>query len=226
MPMIRALRLLNAIEAGTTTGAQLETLLSSDPGRAAEFGVLCGIRAQVRRMLAAATTMTAIFGSSTATGVFAGNPTSLLLAVQDATYGLMLVSSTAAKMGIFNSDSALSALASSPTALSLFRTSSQYVVRTSNVVGPTAITSPSAPVVGGSYIVLGFSSSNAQLAQTITLATLRAGSNVSPTVAADNLGSSGTAGAYYPRAIPLVSPFTATMSIARTWNYGMLRCDV
>ena len=48
MPMVRAMRLLNAIEAGTTTGEQLQTLLTADPGRLAEFHVLVTIPRQSR----------------------------------------------------------------------------------------------------------------------------------------------------------------------------------
>ncbi len=59
MPMIRAIRMLNAIEAGTTTGAQLQALLA-DPGRLAEFSVLCAMRGQAYRMASAVTTMNAI----------------------------------------------------------------------------------------------------------------------------------------------------------------------
>lgn len=224
MPMIRAMRLLNAIEAGTTSGSQLETLLSSDPGRAAEFSVLCGIRAQVRRMLSAPTTMAAIFGSSKAAGVFAANPTSMLLAAQDATHGPTMVGSVAAKMAIFNSDNALSALASSPAALSLFRTSSQYVVRSIPNAG-ASVMSP-APVAAGSYILLGASSTNASAVQTMTVSTLREGAVMSNVITPDGTVNTGTTALYYPRAIPLVAPFFGTQAAARAWYVGMLRCDV
>lgn len=43
MPMVRAMRLLNAIEAGTLTGTQLEDLLVADPGRLAELNVLLSL---------------------------------------------------------------------------------------------------------------------------------------------------------------------------------------
>ena len=54
MPMVRAMRMLNAVEAGTLTGAQLQTLLTADPGRLAELNVLLGMRGQARRMAAMA----------------------------------------------------------------------------------------------------------------------------------------------------------------------------
>ena len=49
MPTLRALRLLNAVEAGTVSGAQLQTYLN-DTGRAAEFSSLLSSRGQSRRM--------------------------------------------------------------------------------------------------------------------------------------------------------------------------------
>ena len=221
MPMIRAMRLLNAIEAGTTSSSQLEALLSSDPGRAAEFGVLCGIRALVRRMLSASTTMSAIFGSSTALSIFAASPTSVILGAQDPLYGPMMVLSSVAKMAIFNSDIALNALLGSPAALTRFRSSAQYVVRSASSSGAITVGAGD-----GAYIALGFSSSNAAVGHSIALTTLRPGSSLSSVVVADSAGNTGSGGAYYPRAIPLVSSFAASMNTSRTWYFGMLRCDV
>jgi hypothetical protein len=69
MPLIRAQRLLNAIEAGTTNAAALQALLA-DGGRRAEFGALLGMRGQARRAVAGATTRDAIFGSALALDAF------------------------------------------------------------------------------------------------------------------------------------------------------------
>ena len=76
MPMIRAMRLLNAVEAGTTSGAQLETLLA-DPGRLAEFSVLLAMRGQTRRMAASSTAMAAVIASSTAMTAVAASSTAM-----------------------------------------------------------------------------------------------------------------------------------------------------
>ena len=75
--MIRAMRLLNAVEAGTTTGAQLQALLTADPGRLAEFNVLLGMRGQTRRMAASRTVMTAVIASSTAMAAVAASSTAM-----------------------------------------------------------------------------------------------------------------------------------------------------
>ena len=77
MPTIRAMRLLNAIKAGTTTGAQLQTLLTADPGRLAEFNVLLGMRGQMRRMAASSTAMTAVAASSTAMAAVIASSTAM-----------------------------------------------------------------------------------------------------------------------------------------------------
>lgn len=73
MPMIRAMRLLNAIEAGTTTASQLETLLSSDAGRLADFRSVLNMRGHARRIAESPTAMAAIAGSATASAAVAAN---------------------------------------------------------------------------------------------------------------------------------------------------------
>jgi antitoxin component HigA of HigAB toxin-antitoxin module len=71
------MRMLNAIEAGTLTGSQLETLLTSDPGRLAELNVLLGLRGQARRMAASSTAMEAVAASSTAMEAVAASSTAM-----------------------------------------------------------------------------------------------------------------------------------------------------
>ena len=85
MPTIRAMRLLNAIKAGTTTGAQLQTLLTADPGRLAEFNVLLGMRGQMRRMAASSTAMTAVAASSTAMAAVIASSTAMAAVIASST---------------------------------------------------------------------------------------------------------------------------------------------
>ena len=77
MPMVRAMRMLNAIEAGTLTGAQLQTLLTTDAGRLAELNVLLGLRGQCRRLAASSTAMAAVIASSTAMAAVAASSTAM-----------------------------------------------------------------------------------------------------------------------------------------------------
>ena len=84
-----------------------------------------------------------------------------------------------------------------------------------------------AGITGGSYIVLGLSTSNAVNGVVNTLSTRRSGSAVVATTTSDGAGFASTA-LKYPKALPLVAPFTSAQSggSAYTWYFGMLRCDV
>ena len=114
MPMIRAMRLLNAIEAGTTTGAQLQALLTADPGRLAEFNVLLGMRGQVRRMAASSTAMAAVIASSTAMTAVAASSTAMTAVWASNTATDAVFASATARLAVYNSDTALAALQSTP----------------------------------------------------------------------------------------------------------------
>ena len=76
MPMIRAMRMFNAIEAGTLSGAQLQTLLA-DPVKLGEWSVLVGMPGQARRMAASSVTMNAVAASSTAMAAVAASSTAM-----------------------------------------------------------------------------------------------------------------------------------------------------
>jgi hypothetical protein len=56
MSSLRAIRLLNSVEAGITNSAALQTILT-DTGRLSEFSVLMSMRGQARRMAASAVTV-------------------------------------------------------------------------------------------------------------------------------------------------------------------------
>lgn len=74
MSMVRAMRMLNSIEIGTTDATALQTLLA-DAGRLSEWQALLSMRGQVKRMLASSTTMSAVCGSARALGALLANPT-------------------------------------------------------------------------------------------------------------------------------------------------------
>ena len=65
MPSLRAIRLLNAVEAGTHSASDLQTSLT-DPGRLVDFKILLSMRGQARRMAASETTVLAIANSQLA----------------------------------------------------------------------------------------------------------------------------------------------------------------
>lgn len=62
MPMTRAIRLLNSVEAGTTDSSALETLLA-DAGRRAEWTALMDMPGQARRAMASLSVMSTIAAS-------------------------------------------------------------------------------------------------------------------------------------------------------------------
>lgn len=75
MPMLRAMRLLNSIEAGTTNAAALQTLLA-DAGRLSEWSALLSSRALSRRLLSSTVALDAVVGSARALGAVLANPVS------------------------------------------------------------------------------------------------------------------------------------------------------
>lgn len=75
MPMLRSMRLLNSIEAGTTNAAALQTLLA-DAGRLSEWSALLSSRALSRRLLSSSVALDAVLGSARALGAVLANPVS------------------------------------------------------------------------------------------------------------------------------------------------------
>jgi hypothetical protein len=66
MPMLRAVRLIQSVEAGVTNGAAFHAFLS-DTGRLSDFTVILSMREQVRRLANSTNSMDAIIASSIAT---------------------------------------------------------------------------------------------------------------------------------------------------------------
>lgn len=73
MPALRAIRTLNAVEAGTLDASALETVLAGDAGRRAEMTGLLGVRGYSRRICDASLTATAFVNSPSAVGLVMGN---------------------------------------------------------------------------------------------------------------------------------------------------------
>ena len=184
MPMVRAMRMLNAVEAGTTSGAQLEALLIADPGRLAELNVLLGMRGQARRVAASSTAMTAVAASSTAMTAVAASSTAMtavdandqavriwMLAGTGLSYtdyaSVAAVAASSTAMGavwasntatdaVFASATARLAVYNSDTALSALQATPTQVQRkvTSGSVAGTATSSSFTYVANGTKIIL------------------------------------------------------------------------
>ena len=118
MPMIRAMRMLNAVEAGTTSGAQLQTLLT-DSVKLGEWNVLLGMRGQARRMAASSTTMTAVAASSAAMTAVAASSTAMTAVVANNSAMTAVASSSTAMAAITASSTAMAAVAASSTAMAV-----------------------------------------------------------------------------------------------------------
>lgn len=73
MPLVRAMRLINALEAGTLSGPDFANLITGDPTRAAELSVLYGMRGQARRLAASTGAFTKLLGSAEAVNLLVTN---------------------------------------------------------------------------------------------------------------------------------------------------------
>lgn len=73
MPLVRAMRLINALEAGTLSGPAFASLITGDPTRAAELSVLYGMRGQARRLAASTGAFTKLLGSAEAVNLLVTN---------------------------------------------------------------------------------------------------------------------------------------------------------
>jgi hypothetical protein len=140
MPVLRSLRLLGSVEAGTTTGAQLETFLA-DAGRKAELSVLLASRGQSRRMANSPTTMTAITTSPEAIKIVFQSATAVTNAACSA-----VVASPTAMSTVSRSADSLNVLGANPISWGLYKASVYYETHIrftiANLAGLTPSTYP------------------------------------------------------------------------------------
>ena len=99
MPALRAIRTMNAIEAGTLTGAALQTYLADvtlGAGRVADFNMLINARGHARRMASSATAMSAVANSATAMSAVANSATAMTAVANSATAMSAVIASATA----------------------------------------------------------------------------------------------------------------------------------
>ena len=219
MPTTRAMRLLNAVGVGTTTGAQLQTLLD-DPGRKSEWQQLLEMRGQVSRMAASSTAMAAVIASSTAMAAVIASSTAMTAVIASSTaMAAVAASSTAmtavaasstARNAVWGSDVALTAIAGSSTAIAAIKAAATYAVNSTASVAFTPITTS----LSGKYIMVGWSDSAANA--TTTIAGRRAGSTVG-TLAGTSIAVGSTAATN--NVMALESPVTVKIDTASTTVY-------
>jgi len=174
-------------------------------------------------VIASATAMAAVIASATAMAAVAASATAMAAVIASATAMAAVIASATAKTAIYNSDTAITEIAGSATALAAIRAAAGYsVLATANAGG-----SRSWPgVAGGTYLIVGVSTSDATTGQTITVSTRRAGSTRANTntTAVDNVTLTTALG---PICCPCEGPFTVTTTDgnSQTIYLGALRCD-
>lgn len=242
MPLIRAIRVLNAMEAGTLSGSALDTLFS-DAVRWAEFNTLLTMPGQVRRILAASTTRAALASSAVAgaqivksstarstllsdssffSELFAGSVAASGIVADSEAFGIVL-SQVSLRMGMFNSDTMLGAIASTPAALTAARASSAYAVVSQNMSGNTN-TAIAGLNAAGSYVLLGVGKNSGGTMGLTVVNTRRSGSTRPNFV--NSFSAAAVDATSQTVVTPLVAPFNATPGpTTTTWYFGMLRCD-
>lgn len=136
MPILRSLRLIGAVEAGTVNGAQLQVFLT-DAGRNAEFSVLLANRGQARRMANNPVTMEAIVLSQKAIDTVFKSATKEANAAAAA-----VVVSSAAMTTTSSSLPSLDAAVSNPVTWGLFSKSAHYESNVISVVARLALVNP------------------------------------------------------------------------------------
>jgi len=136
MSTLRSLRLLGAVEAGTVSGAQLQTYLT-DAGRASELSVLLANRGQSRRMAGSPLTMAAIVASPAATDIVFKAATPATAAACQA-----VVTSAIAMNSVSNNAPSLQVLAANPVAWGLFNKSAHYESNIKTVISHYAGVTP------------------------------------------------------------------------------------
>ena len=119
MSIIRAMRLLNSVEAGTTTGSQLENILTSNESQFGEFNILCNMKGQATRMASSPTTMTALCTSQKALDALFNKSTAYISIASSVTALSAVMNSSVANTAAINSSVAANAILSNRLAYSI-----------------------------------------------------------------------------------------------------------
>lgn len=136
MSILRSLRLLGAVEAGTVSGTQLQTFLT-DAGRRSEFSVLLSNRGQTRRMAASSLTMAAIVTCPAAVDIVFKDATA------DTQHAAKSVATNAGAMNLVsNNPNSLRVVAANPVSWGLFNKSSHYETNVKAIVANYASINP------------------------------------------------------------------------------------
>ena len=255
MPMVRAMRLLNTLESGTTSGAQLQALLAN-PGNLGEWQSFMTLRGQMRRMFASTTARTAVLASATAMSQVAKSPIAVqamldspesvsaivlsATAMSQLAANLMCMKSifaensavaaigpsTTAKMALFNSNTALEALLQNPGALELLRNEDYgYQLLQTTPLQHGSQVPSTLTRINASFIMLGISNEQSNSTVLSSVAQKRPGSTANSAFQYNNLNKKD--GRDYDAALPLLGPVGLYQSTpdGGNWQLGLMRCD-
>lgn len=250
MPLLRSIRLFNAIENANYTSATLEALLAGDQGRRNEMAAIAGDIALMQRLasmpaaaavvLGSAKGREAVFASPVAMETFLAlrsgrdaifNTPAVMAALAASVPGMQnLGDSMVCKMALSESATAMAAVLANSTALATLRAAPAHQV----VTGVEVVSDTNYPInlPGGRYLVLGAgTTSNYAVTLTLTLGTVLAsgsGSGSLPSwVQADPVWT--PAAPTRNACLSIQAPFT------QRWSYGtaagvgrinVLRCDI
>ena len=241
MPILRSMRLFNAIESNEFTSATLEALLA-DQGRRSDLDAIAADRALMRRFAetpaAAAVVLgstrgrASVFASTVAIDALCGsrlgrdsllNTPTVAAALAASAVGMRtLGESVICKMALSESNVALAAVLASTTALDALRAAPLYAVTEIN--NPAIGYSEAAfSLPGERYIVLGASASSA-LNMSVTLKTVTASSG-SNTIAWTTADAPGTTARTKSGAIGIKAPYLRALGQNYPVYLGLLRCD-
>jgi hypothetical protein len=219
MSMVRALRTLNAMEAGTLNAAAFETLLSGSTARQDELRLLLSITSLRQRIIASANVSAALRGSTTAKALFDDmviNTFDRSALVSD------LLVTPGGKMLLHANDTLLTQLATTPSLMAKARAQSKYAVISATATGASSV-SLSGQMPGSAYILLGISA-NVGIIYQYNISTKRAGGSY---LASTNL-TPDSAAMDVDLAVALVAPYSFTSIGGNTFmsHFGVLRCDI
>ena len=212
MAMISAMRMLNALENGTITGAQLQTLLVNN-SRRGELQVLLEIPGQVRRITANNVTMTAVAASSTAMNAVIASSTAMTAVIASSTAMTAVAASSVAMNAVIASSTAMTAVIASSTAMAAVAASS--VAMTAVAASSTAMTAVAASSTAKMSIFNSDTALAAIAASSTALTTMRAAPQYA--LSAGTLGAIAglnAAGSYIVVGLSTVNGTSAGVNIA------------
>ena len=243
MPILRAMRLFNAIENNEFTSATLEALLA-DQGRRNELDAIAADRALMRRFAETAAAsavvlgsaqgraslfkstvaMESLLGSRQGRAAVFGTP-AVVTALAASSVGMAIVGdSVICKMALSESALGLAAVLASATALAALRAASTYAVIQTVATGSNIDTALGLP--GERYIALGASNAATPLNQTVTLKTMVASGSGVNTITLSSNDPVNASATVKPAAIGLRAPFTYSVNQNYSVALGFLRCDI